>query len=338
MWTLTNLMWLLLSGVLAILLYLVFIYWRNPVLIKLGLRNIPRRPTQSILIIIGLTLSTLIIVSSLAIGDTLNYSVRRQAVDAYGMIDEIVAPPLLSLLTTLASDDASDEEASQAQAELEQLTAGGLTSVLTVLGGGLPRISEDRFRQLQVEAQDEPLIDGVAGSIIFPTIVRDLSSGQGEPFGFIFAVDDDYDQQFGLTTVAGEPVEMEELAPGVGNIFAQASNLFNAAADLGGQVGLGNVSISDVALVTAAVGAALTAGGEEGLDLSTIQIDVATLQELGINTAPLEEAGLETLSLENLGLTQDRLDSLGVTTTTVSLDTLAIPGVDAGTVSTLTND
>ena len=29
MWTLTNLMWLLLSGVLAILLYLVFIYWRN---------------------------------------------------------------------------------------------------------------------------------------------------------------------------------------------------------------------------------------------------------------------------------------------------------------------
>ena len=338
MWTLTNLMWLLLSGVLAILLYLVFIYWRNPVLIKLGLRNIPRRPTQSILIIIGLTLSTLIIVSSLAIGDTLNYSVRRQAVDAYGMIDEIVAPPLLSLLTTLASDDASDEEASQAQAELEQLTAGGLTSVLTVLSGGLPRISEERFRQLQVEAQDEPLIDGVAGSIIFPTIVRDLSSGQGEPFGFIFAVDDDYDQQFGLTTVAGEPVEMEELAPGVGNIFAQASNLFNAAADLGGQVGLGNVSISDVALVTAAVGAALTAGGEEGLDLSTIEIDVATLQELGINTAPLEEAGLETLSLENLGLTQDRLDSLGVTTTTVSLDTLAIPGVDAGTVSTLTND
>ena len=47
---------------------------RRPVLAKIGLRNIPRRPTQSALIVIGLTLSTVIIVSSLSIGDTLDYS------------------------------------------------------------------------------------------------------------------------------------------------------------------------------------------------------------------------------------------------------------------------
>ena len=60
-----------------------------------------------------------------------------------------------------------------------------------------------------------------------------MSSGQGEPFGFIFAVDDDYDQQFGLNTVDGEPVEMEALEPGIGNIFGQAANLFGMVGDFG---------------------------------------------------------------------------------------------------------
>ncbi len=35
---------------------------RNPIIGKLGIRNIPRRPTQSALIVFGLTLSTMIIV------------------------------------------------------------------------------------------------------------------------------------------------------------------------------------------------------------------------------------------------------------------------------------
>ena len=55
-----------------------------------------------------------------------------------------------------------------------------------------------------MQAEAEPLIDGVSGSILFPTIIRDVSSGQGEPFGFIFAVDNDYDEQFGLVTVDGD--------------------------------------------------------------------------------------------------------------------------------------
>ncbi len=46
----------------ALLLYLLFLALRKPVLAKLGVRNIPRRPAQSILIVIGLTLSTIIIV------------------------------------------------------------------------------------------------------------------------------------------------------------------------------------------------------------------------------------------------------------------------------------
>lgn len=61
----------LLVAVGLILLYLTAVAARNPVLVKIGIRNIPRRPAQSILIVIGLTLSTIIIVSALATGDTL---------------------------------------------------------------------------------------------------------------------------------------------------------------------------------------------------------------------------------------------------------------------------
>jgi hypothetical protein len=45
--------------VVAILAVLGIQGLRQPVLAKIGLRNIPRRPAQSILIVIGLTLSTI---------------------------------------------------------------------------------------------------------------------------------------------------------------------------------------------------------------------------------------------------------------------------------------
>ena len=67
-------------------------------------------------------------------------------------------------------------------------------------------------------------MNGLAPSIAFPTIIRDRTSGQGIPLGFIVAVNNEYDEQFGLTTVAGEPVQMEALRTGVGNIFAWADS------------------------------------------------------------------------------------------------------------------
>lgn len=327
---LNNVMIGLLIGVAGVLLYLLFLSWRNPVLAKIGLRNIPRRPAQSILIVLGLTLSTIIILSSLITGDTLTYSVRRHGIQAYGKIDEIIAPPLLSALAGVGSNAQGNEQA----AALEQLMEGGLTSVLTVLQGGLPGISMERLAQLKTEAESEPLIDAVAGSILFPTIIRNASTGQGEPLGFIFAVDDDYDQTFGLTTVDGTPVEVESLQTGVGNIFAQAAGLFTLAENAVAQLGISNFSISDVAMATAAIGAALTAGaGEGGIDLSQISIPVATLAELGLDTSIFEEEGIERVDLATLGLTPETLSSLGVTTTTVSLDMV---GIDSSGVQTAT--
>mgnify|MGYP001310396494 CR=1 FL=1 len=60
------------------------------VLVKMGTRNIPKRPAQSILIILGLMLSTTIIGASLGIGDTVSYSIRKAALDSMGLVDETV--------------------------------------------------------------------------------------------------------------------------------------------------------------------------------------------------------------------------------------------------------
>ncbi|MEZ4864537.1 MAG: FtsX-like permease family protein [Caldilineaceae bacterium] len=326
-----------------ILLYLLLLRLRNPVLVRLGLRNIPRRPTQSVLIVVGLALSTIIIVSALSTGDTLTYSLQRQAVAAYGEIDEILAPPLLSLIVSFSNTEgnpfsATDTTAtSENQQALQDLTAGGLTTVLTVLQGGLPGITMDRYEQLRTEAADDPLIDRVAASILFPTIIRNTNTGQGEPLGFIFAVDNDYDQSFGLHAAEGEAVEMEQLKPGVGNIFTQASNLFAVAGDLAQQAGI-NVSPSNVAVATAAVGAALTAAGSGEVDLSQVRIPLDTIDQLGIDTTPLRDLGLTELSLAALGVTSTTmtttlpslLTNMGVPTDTVDLGAL---GLSTATIS-----
>ena len=67
--------------------------FRNPILVKLGVRNIPKRPTQTILIIIGLMLSTVIIGASLGIGDTVYNSIRIVALESSGYVDETIASP-----------------------------------------------------------------------------------------------------------------------------------------------------------------------------------------------------------------------------------------------------
>jgi putative ABC transport system permease protein len=67
-----------------------FIAWRRPVIFKLGVRNIPRRKAQTVLIVIGLMLSTLIISAALGTGDTLNRSVSTQVYDQLGPVDEII--------------------------------------------------------------------------------------------------------------------------------------------------------------------------------------------------------------------------------------------------------
>ncbi len=316
----------LLAAVALVLLALVVLGLRNRTIAKLGLRNIPRRRSQSALIILGLTLSTIIIVSALSIGDTLSYSVRRHAINAYGTIDQVISPPLLSALAGLvtSAEDGKDPAAALAGSELSGVLNGDLLSILGLLQGGLPGISEERYAQLRDQAQADPataaVVDGLAPSIAFPTIIRDRTSGQGVPLGFIVAVNNEYDEQFGLTTVDGRPVQMEDLRTGVGNIFGQASNLFRWADSIG-------INVNSVAAVVAQAGALITQGQEGsgeptrpltgtldlaglGNALSAGNLDLAAAgAALGIDT----EAILSAVNLNTLGTEIDRvLEQVGL--------------------------
>jgi putative ABC transport system permease protein len=64
-----------------------FFAWRNPVLFKTAVRNIPRRRSQTVLIILGLMLATLLFSAAFTTGDTLSHSIRRAAVAQFGLVD-----------------------------------------------------------------------------------------------------------------------------------------------------------------------------------------------------------------------------------------------------------
>src|SRR5215210_8005362 len=72
------------------LLVVAWVALRRPVIFKLGVRNIPRRRAQTILIVIGLMLSTLIIAAALGTGDTIDYSATAATYDSLGEADEFL--------------------------------------------------------------------------------------------------------------------------------------------------------------------------------------------------------------------------------------------------------
>ncbi|MFN8441809.1 MAG: FtsX-like permease family protein [Caldilineaceae bacterium] len=290
-----------------ILLVLLALAFANPVLAKLGVRNIPRRPAQSILIVIGLTLSTIIFITSLSLGDTLNYSIQRHAIDAFGTIDQIIAPPLLSIFTDLRATAPQDPGTSNSPDQPpDPLANDSFDSILALIDQGLPGIPMARYDQLKAELVKEPLVDGAAPSILFPTIIRDTNSGQGEPLGFIMAVDDSYTSEFGLHNQDGETVKTSSLRQGVGNIFELTASLFQGINQQTQQLGIGQIKISDLIRLFNSIG---TVASTPLTDTAAI---VNAADQLGLGRLISNTTGISNTSL--LSLTQQ----LGITDTTLS--------------------
>ena len=97
----------LVATLLILILAIGIIAIRNRFLIKLSLRNIPRRRTQSVLIIVGLMLSSTIVAASLAIGDTITASIRNAVLDGVGDTDIRISKPAFGQLadSTLTADE-----------------------------------------------------------------------------------------------------------------------------------------------------------------------------------------------------------------------------------------
>src|SRR5215831_19693047 len=62
----------------------------NAVFFKIGIRNIPRRRSQMLLIVFALMLSTTLISSVLATGDVITAAVQAVAVSNLGKVDETI--------------------------------------------------------------------------------------------------------------------------------------------------------------------------------------------------------------------------------------------------------
>ena len=95
-------MTILLTIFVVALLIVTIIAIKNQVMFKLGIRPIARRPGQTILIIIGVMLSTTIISAAFGTGDTLSFSIRNSAISDIKNIDEIIIP------TRAGQDDSFD--------------------------------------------------------------------------------------------------------------------------------------------------------------------------------------------------------------------------------------
>ena len=71
-------------------LALVFIAVRNPILVRMAMRNVRRRPARGLLIIIGLMLATAIITSAFTTGDSITFSIKSNVIDSLHSLDDLI--------------------------------------------------------------------------------------------------------------------------------------------------------------------------------------------------------------------------------------------------------
>ena len=125
---------------------------RHPILLRLALRNLLRRPGRAALIVTGLMLGTTIICSALVTGDTMSRTVRASIIETLGNADELVAV----------------RGADRDQPEF---------------------FAQSRFAAVDRALRATGDVDGAAPAIVLPVAVQDIRSRQTEARVSLFAPD-----------------------------------------------------------------------------------------------------------------------------------------------------
>jgi putative ABC transport system permease protein len=173
------------AAVLVLLFGLLLFAAVNRVLLKMALRNIPRRRAQTVLILFGLMLATLIITASLSVGDTLNYSLQAIQLKQIGGVDEaITKQPPGQFVQGTSTADAYFFTQSQAA---------------DVIAG----------------AKKDPNIAASTGAIAAPGSMIDMSTGQSSSENVaVFGVPGDFNSIWGqLRSSSGANLDVARLAP-----------------------------------------------------------------------------------------------------------------------------
>jgi putative ABC transport system permease protein len=173
---------------------------RNRLLLKLGLRNVPRRRAQTILIIVGLMLSTVIITSAFGTGDTVSYSIRSSVVGTLGYVDETIT------------------------------NNAGAGNGYTGQGGGSDvYFPAGTAAMIQSHLATNPDVDGSVGAIVQNAPLVDLTTGQTKASSILMGIPAAYPPAFGpLTTAVGARVTLGQLGSQGVYLNQKAADALNA--------------------------------------------------------------------------------------------------------------
>ena len=170
----------LLAIVLPAMVVVAVMAWHNRIMLKMGLRNIPRRRAQTVLIIIGIMLSSVIMAAAFGTGDTISFSIRNEATKILKTIDEII-------VSTKA--DAEDNFAASSY------------------------IPYERFEQMERDLAGMETIDGLSGGIGETVPVVNSRTSLSEGRARVAGVDPDSLQGFGtIDLLSGGEARLEDLA------------------------------------------------------------------------------------------------------------------------------
>jgi putative ABC transport system permease protein len=271
MTTLTTALVVLLS---VCLLSVAWIGLRRPVILKMGIRNLPRRKAQTVLIVVGLMLSTLIITSALGVGDTVDHSVTSEVYDQIGHVDELV----------VEEDD--------------------VDATSTSLDGSIPVSTLDLADQ---QLAGNPNVDGVMPVLAENLSAQNEAAGLGEPDILAIGLDPERVGQFGdIEAADGGEIDLASMP-------AESIALNKTAADLLGadtgdtiQLFVNNrpveVTVAGVAKDTLLSG--VNSGNDDtGDELGGLVMPLAALQQLTGNTE-----SYSAIAISNTGSVRDTIE------------------------------
>jgi len=179
---------------------------RNPVLVRLGVRNVRRRPARSALIVVGSMLGTAIIAAALATGDSMSQTIRSSATAALGRTDEVVAARGSS-----------------------QFDVGAISTDAARATGSryFPQAYADRIAGA---VRSSGLVAGVTPVIIEDVAAQDVTARQNEPRVTLFASDPARMAAFGPMRSGAEIVSLAQLRPGEIYLNSKAASKLDAHA------------------------------------------------------------------------------------------------------------
>ena len=166
----------------AFMVVLLVIALRNRILFRMAVRNVPRRRAQSILIVTGLMLATVIISSAFTTGDSITHSIQKVATDSLRSLDQFI--------------DVDDESEVWAGREAPD------------------EFPEAIFDELAPILDGDPDIDGVVPGIVENVAVINPRSRQFEVNALLTGLDPVRAGSFdAIVTTRGDPVDLGILEP-----------------------------------------------------------------------------------------------------------------------------